>query len=177
MAQDRFTWEVDPKAIERSLSELRERLRKLVDQSRYTKVRFMWKGKPLLPDMPMAAVVAAQGLTLLLGGPLQFLLVNLGVKAFIEVMLIHESAERVAEGIELFQRGEVELAEEKYREALRMNPDDTSAYFNLGVLLRVTGRREEAVECLEHAARDKDHPDALRAEEALDRMRRGTRTV
>lgn len=177
MAADRFTWEVDPKAIERSLVELRDRLRKLVDQSRYTKVRFRWKGRPLLPDLPLTAVVAAEGLALVLGGPLQFLLVNLGVKAFIEVELIHESAERVAEGIDYFQRGEVELAEAKYREALRMNPDDTAAFYNLGILLRVTGRRDEAIECLERAARDKDHPDALRAEEALERMRRGPRTL
>jgi tetratricopeptide (TPR) repeat protein len=177
MATERFNWEIDPKAIERSLADLRERLRKLLDQSRYTKVRFRWKGKQLLPDLPVATVVAAEGITLLLGGPLQFLIVNLGVKAFIEVELIHESAERVAEGVEFFQRGEVELAEAKYREALRMNPDDTAGYYHLGVLLRVTGRRDEAVECLERAAADKGHPDALRAEEALDRMRRGPRTL
>jgi tetratricopeptide (TPR) repeat protein len=173
MADDRFTWEVDPRQIERSIAELRERLRKLVDQSRYTRVRLLWKGKQLLPDIPMTAVVAAEGLTLLLGGPLQFLLVNFGVKAFIEVQLIHEGAERVAEGIDLFGRGEVELAEAKYREALRIHADDTSAWYNLGILLRVTGRRDEAIEALERAARDKSHPDAARAEEALDRMRRG----
>jgi tetratricopeptide (TPR) repeat protein len=173
MSDDRFTWEVDPRAIERSISELRERLRRLVDQSRYTRVRFLWKGKQLLPDIPMTALLAAEGLTLLLGGPLQFLLVNLGVKAFIEVQLIHESAERVAEGVEFFGRGEVELAEAKYREALRIHPEDASAWYNLGVLLRVTGRREEAIDAFEHAARDKQHPDAARAEEALERMQRG----
>ncbi len=177
MADDRFTWEFDPKAIERSFHELRERLRKLADQARFTKVRFSWRGKPLLPDIPMTSLLAANGLALLLTGPIQVLIVNLGLKAFLEVQLIHESAERVAEGVELFQRGEVDLAEGKYREALAMNPGDTSAHYHLGVLLRVTGRRDEAIDSFERAARDKGHPDAARAEDALERMRRGPRAI
>ncbi|MBM4392548.1 MAG: tetratricopeptide repeat protein [Deltaproteobacteria bacterium] len=177
MADDRFNWEIDPKSIERSLNELRDRLKRVADQARYTKVRFLWKGKQLLPDVPMTTLLAAEGLALLLTGPLQFLIVNLGVKAFLEVQLVHESAERVAEGVDYFQRGEVDLAEARYREALQMNPEDTAGLYHLGILLRVTGRRDEAIDCLERAARDKGHPDALKAEEALDRMRRGPRTI
>jgi Flp pilus assembly protein TadD len=79
--------------------------------------------------------------------------------------------------VDLFQRGEVDLAEAKYREALAMNPDETAAHYHLGILLRVTGRRDEAIDSLERAARDKGHPDATRAEDALERMRRGPRSI
>ncbi len=177
MAAERFSWEIDPDRIDDSLKQLRDRLKKLFDQGRYTKVRLSYKGKPLLPDLPLAALVAAEGVSLALAGPLRFLVVNLGVKSFIEVEFIHEASERVREGQELFATGEVDAAEAKYREALVMRTDDTAALYHLGVLLRVTGRRDEALEVLERAAKDSEHPDALRAAEALERMSRGPKTL
>jgi hypothetical protein len=45
------------------------------------------------------------------------------------------------------------------------------------VLLRVTGRRDEAIALLERAAKDTEHPDAAKAAEALERMKRGGRTL
>lgn len=177
MANDNFRWEIDPDAIDESLRQLGDRLKRLFDQGRYTRVRLSYKGKALLPDMPLAALVAAEGLSLALAGPLRFLLVNLGMKSFIDVEFIHEASERVREGQELYAAGEIEAAEAKYREALGMRPDDVSAAYNLGVLLRVTGRREEALELLGRAAKATDHPDGVKAAEALSRMQRGARTL
>lgn len=176
MAADGWNWKIDPDKIDDSLRELRERARKLLAEGRYTKVRLSYKGRPVLPDIPLAALVAAEGLSLALTGPLQLLLVNLGVKAFIDVELVHEAGERVEEGKALFEVGEVDAAEAKYLEALQMKPDDASALYHLGVLYRVTGRRTEALQCFERAAAG-DHPDAQRAREALDRMNRGARTL
>lgn len=173
MATEGFRWEIDPEAIDESIKQLRDRLKKLFDQGRYTKVRLSYKGKPLLPDLPLAALVAAEGLSLALAGPLRFLLVNLGVKSFIDVEFIHEATERVAEGQDLFAAGEVEGAEAKYREALGMKPGDVAALYHLGVLLRVTGRRDEAVIVFEQAAKSTEHPEGIKAAEALERMKRG----
>jgi tetratricopeptide (TPR) repeat protein len=177
MANDKFRWEIDPDAIDESIKQLRDRLKKLFDQGRYTRVRISYKGKVLMPDVPLAALVAAEGLSLALAGPLRLLVVNLGVRSFLEIEFIHEASERVREGQELFAAGEVDAAEAKYREALSMKPDDTSALYHLGVLLRVTGRREEAVEILTKAAADTDHPDAAKANEALERMKRGGKAL
>jgi tetratricopeptide (TPR) repeat protein len=177
MARDDFRWEIDPEAIDESIRQLRDRLKKLFDQGRYTKVRLTYKGKPLLPDMPLAALVAAEGLSLALAGPLRFLVVNLGMKTFIQVEFIHEASERVREGQDLFAAGEVEGAEAKYREALAMRPDDTSALYHLGVLLRVTGRRDEALDLFTRAAKDAEHADGIKAADALERMKRGLKTL
>lgn len=177
MPQDAFRWEVDPKAVEASIRALRERIKGAVDQGRYTKVRFRYKGRQLLPDLPLGAVLAAEGLSLALLGPLQVLVVNLGVKAFIEVELVHEASERVREGEDLFAAGEVDAAEAKYREALVMKPDDGAALYRLGVLFRVTGRRDEAIAAFEKVAANTDHPDAGKAQEALDRMGKGGRNL
>lgn len=177
MALDNFKWEIDPDAIDDSLGRLRDQARRLFDQGRYTKVRFLYKGKALLPDLPLAAVVAAEGLSFALAGPLRLLVVNLGMKAFIDVEFVHEASERVREGQALYADGEVDAAEGKYREALAMKPEDTAALYALGILLRVTGRREEALDLLTRAARDSAHPDGVKAAEALEKMKRGSKTL
>jgi Flp pilus assembly protein TadD len=116
-------------------------------------------------------------MTLWYAGVLRALLVNFGARAIIEVEFIHDAEEKVAEGVELYMAGEVEAAEEKYREALRMKFDDGAALYHLGVLLRVTGRRDEAIQCFEKVVALKGHTDSERATDALARLRRGPRTL
>lgn len=177
MAQDSFTWKIDPDAIDESVQKMLANARRLWNDSRYTKVRVKYKGRPILPEIPLAALLAAEGVSLWLAGPLRLLVVNLGVKVFVEVELVHEASERVRDGQELFAQGEVDAAEAKYREALEMKPDDGAALYNLAVLLRVTGRRDEALAAFEKVSGMVDHPDQPRALEALERMRRGGRTI
>lgn len=172
-----FRLEIDPERVDDAVRTLGEQARKLVDQGRYTRVRLKYKGKPLMPDIPMGVFLATEAVTFWYTGLLKALVVNLGMRTVIEVEFIHNADEKVAEGIDLYMAGEVEEAEAKYREALRMKADDPAALYNLGVLLRVTGRRKEAMECFEKAAEAEGHPDAPRAEEALQRMKRGPRTL
>lgn len=176
MSQDRFKWEVDPEAVEASLRTLQRRARELFDQGRYTRVRLRYKGKQLGGDFPLGALLAMEGVGLLIASPLYVLVANLGVKAFIEVEFIHEAEDRIKEGLEAFNAGEVDAAEAKYREALGMRPDDPAALYALGVLLRVTGRRDEAMACLEKVAAT-ENPDRAKAAEALEKMKRGLRTL
>ena len=176
MSQERFRWEVDPNAVEASVRQLADRARKLVDQGRYTRVRLLYKGKQLGTDIPLGALVALEGLGFLVASPLYVLVANLGVKAFVEVEFIHEAEDRVREGMEFFNAGEVDAAEAKYREALAMKANDPGALYALGVLLRVTARREEAIQCFEKVAAS-DHPDAAKAQEALEKMRRSSRSL
>ncbi|MEL6344620.1 MAG: tetratricopeptide repeat protein [Myxococcota bacterium] len=174
---ENFEVEIDPKQIDETFRMLSTRVRGLVDTGRYTKVRLKYKDKPLMPDIPLTVFVATEAVTLWYAGLLRALLVNLGVRAVIEVEFIHDAEERVSEGIDLYMAGEVEAAEAKYREALRMKTDDGAALYNLGVLLRVTARRDEAIECFEKVAAMKNHPDADRAKAALSRIRRGPRSI
>jgi tetratricopeptide (TPR) repeat protein len=156
---------------------LQERLKRMVDQGRYTKVRLKYKGKPLMPDIPFGIFIATEAASFWYAGLFRALVVNLGVKTFIEVELVHQADERTKEGVELYMNGDVDAAEEKYREALKMKPGDVGALYNLGILLRVTGRRDESIQCLEQAAQGGEHPDAVRAKEALEKMSRGPRAL
>ena len=130
-----------------------------------------------MPDLPLGVFLAAEAATFWYGGLLRALAVNLGMRAIIEVELIHNADEKVQEGCALYQQGEVEDAEACFREALSMRSDDPSANYHLGVLLRVIGRRDEAIEHLQIAAAAEGYENAEKAQEALDKMHRGKRTL
>ena len=105
--------------------------------------------------------------------PLAALLVNLGAKAVLDVEFLHEADELVQEGLAHYLDGELEQAEACYRQALDRRPDDASALYNLGTLLRVTGRKDEAVGVLRKAAMGPEgHPDVVRAAEAVEKLSR-----
>jgi tetratricopeptide (TPR) repeat protein len=173
-----FKLEIDPERIEETLERLRDRVVELGKQAgssfaagRYTKVRLSYRGKQVGPEIPLAVFLAGEGVAFWILTPLAALLVNLGARALLDVELIHEADELVQQGLALYLDGEVDAAEAKYREALNRRPDDPTALYNLGTLLRVAGRRDEALVTLRRAAMGPEgHPDVVRAAEALSRM-------
>jgi tetratricopeptide (TPR) repeat protein len=167
---ERLSVELDPERMDQSLRALTDKLRHYAEQGRYTRVRIKYKGKPIIPDIPLFALLAAEAATIWWAGPLRVLVVNLGVKTFVEVELVHAAGEKVQEGQTLFLDGEVEQAEALYREALRIKPGDPAALYHLGVLLKVTGKKDQARACFEAAMKVPDHPDAERARQALERL-------
>ena len=174
---ENFKVEIDPDKIDEAVRNLSERARQMVDQGRHMKVRLKYKGRPLTGDIPMPIFAAAEVASFWYAGLMQAIVLNLGIKTFLEVEFIHEADERTAEGVKLYMDGEVEAAEAKFREALKMKPGDCAALYHLGILLRVTGRKDEAVTVLEQAAAVTGHPDAARAQETLDKLQKGGRTL
>src|SRR5512145_2211427 len=76
-----FPVEIDPKRVEATLQKIRDEVSHWAKKGRYTKVRFKFRGKQLLPDLPLAAVVAAEGLAFYWAGILRTLLVTVGANA------------------------------------------------------------------------------------------------
>lgn len=168
---ENFRVEVDPDRIEEALRDIRDRVQSGAHQARYTRVRLSYKGKQVGPDIPLTMFLAGQGVLFLLTTPLAAVLANVGAKAFLDVELVHEADELVQEGIAAYLDGEIELAERKYREALKRRDDDPAALYNLGTLLRVQGRNDEALTMLRRAAMGPEgHPDVVRASEAIERI-------
>ena len=180
-----FRIEIDPQKVDEAVQTIRERIRSSsawvqssVAHGRYVKVRLSYKGKPIGPDIPLAMFLAGEGLAFLVISPLVAVVVNLGAKALLEVEFIHEADQLVEEGLSAYLDGEVERAEQKYRDALKRRPDDPAALYNLGTLLRVTGRKEEAITTLRRAAMGHEgHPDVTRASEALDKLTSGKKPL
>lgn len=175
---ERFRVEIDPAkvdemagALRAKLEELRGRVQEGVDHGRYTKVRISYRGRPVGPEIPLGALLAGEGLALMALGPLWTILGNLGARAVLDVELVHEADELVARGNEAMMASESEQAERYYRDALERRKDDPTALYHLGVLLRLTGRADEALAVLRRASMGPEgNPDVIRAAELVGRM-------
>ena len=162
--------EVDPNDIEKTLKQLQEQVKKLANDGRHTKVRIKYKGVQVVPDIPLAVFVAAELASALYLGPLRLFLVNLGVKSFLEIELIHDVATKVAEGLALYSEGDLDAAEKCFRSALELQDHDPYANYHLGILLRVQGRKKEARFHLRIAADTPEFEFAQKAQDIVDKM-------
>jgi tetratricopeptide (TPR) repeat protein len=143
--------EVDPARIEATLLKLKDQLVAWANKGRYTKVRFKFRGKQLLPDLPLAAVMAAEGLTFYWGGILRALIVNLAGKTVLDVELVNDSEKQIQRGKDALLSGDVDKALELFREALSMEPSNPKVHLNLGIALKLKGDRLGARGALERA--------------------------
>ncbi|NOK34740.1 hypothetical protein D7W79_05895 [Corallococcus exercitus] len=156
-------FEIDPAQLEAGFKKLRGELVHWTNKGRYTKVRFKFRGKQLLPDLPLAAVVAAEGLSFYWGGILRVLVANVVGKSVFEVELVNDADKRVLAGREALLSGDVDQALTLFREALAMDRDNASAHLNVGVALKLRGDREGALAAFE-TAKAKDPEGGVGAE-------------
>jgi hypothetical protein len=167
-----FPLEIDPKRVEESLRKLSGELVHWANKGRYTKVRFKFRGKQLLPDLPIAAVAAAEGLTFYWGGILRALIFNVAGTSLLQVELINDADKRVQAGKEALLSGDVDEALTLFREALSMDRDNVGAHLNLGVALKLKGDRAAALEAFERAkSLDPEGPLGTEAERLAGPLR------
>jgi tetratricopeptide (TPR) repeat protein len=158
-------FEIDPKRVEESLGKLRDELVHWANKGRYTKVRFKFRGKQLLPDLPIAAVVAAEGLTFYWGGILRALVFTVAGGSLLQVELVNDADKRVQVGKEALLAGDLDDALAHFREALAMDRDNIGAHLNVGVALKLKGDRTGALAAFERAkALDPEGPLGAEAE-------------
>ena len=156
-------FEIDPAQLEAGLKKLQGELVHWTNKGRYTKVRFKFRGKQLLPDLPLAAVVAAEGLSFYWGGILRMLVANVVGRSVFEVELVNDADKRVQAGREALLSGDVDQALTLFREALSMDRDNPAAHLNVGVALKLKGDREGALAAFD-TARKKDPEGGVGAE-------------
>jgi tetratricopeptide (TPR) repeat protein len=167
-ASKTLPFEVDPKKLEESLNGLKDQVVKFAKKGRYTKVRFKFRGKQLLPDLPLAAVAAVEGLTFYWAGLLRLLVFNLAGRTVLEVELVNDSEKRIQKGKEALLSGELETALKHFKEALDMDPDNPHVHLNLGVAAKLKGDLTAARTALEKAkALDPKGPTGAEAERLL----------
>ena len=165
-------FEIDPKRVEEGLKKLQGELVHWANKGRYTKVRFKFRGKQLLPDLPIAALVAAEGLSFYWGGILRVLIANVVGKSVLQVEFINDADKRVQAGKEALLSGDMDQALALFREALDMDRDNASAHLNIGVALKLKGDREGALAAFEKAkSKDPEGPIGAEAEKLAAPLR------
>lgn len=158
--------ELVPGGLEESLKKIGGQLAKWAKKGRYSRVRIKFRGRQLLPDLPLAAVVAAEGLSFTFPpARVPALLAHLAGGALLEVELVNDSEKRVQEGREALLSGDLDRALALFREATQMQEDSAAAHLNLGVALKLHGDHPSARAALERArALDPEGPSGAEAE-------------
>ncbi len=165
-------FEIDPKRIEESLQKLKAQVLTFAKKGRYTKVRFKFRGKQLLPDLPLAAVVAFEGATFYWTGLLRVLVFNLAGKTVFDVELVNDSEKKIQEAKEAILSGDLFKAEACIREAHQMDPENPVVHLNRGVILKLQGDFAMARDALSRACElDVDGPIGKEAERLLKALR------
>jgi tetratricopeptide (TPR) repeat protein len=171
-------FEIDPDRLEASLGKLKEQVVVWAKRGRYTKVRFKFRGKPLLPDIPLAAIVAVEGATFYWAGILRMLVFNLAGRTLIEVELVNDSEKRIHKGKEALLSGDLEDALEAFQEALDMDPENPVVHLNLGIAWKLSGNHGAARGALEQArALDQKGPTGKEAERLLKTLKTASITT
>lgn len=127
--------------------------KRLFDRGRYRKVRITRKGKPLLPDIPLAAVAAVEAASLYGGGFARVLAANVGARFLFDVEVVNEADKYLKLGVEHFLEGDLGRAEEALLKCVRIDDTHAAAYLQLGVLYRMRGQSTQAAKVLERARR------------------------
>ena len=133
--------------------------RRLFDRGRYRKVRVSRKGKKVLPDIPVAAVAAAEVASLYGAGWARVLAVNVGARFLFDIEIVNEADRYYRRGVEHYLDGDLERAEETLLKAVRIDDTHAKAYLQLGVLYRMQKLTDQAEAVLERARRLDDAGD------------------
>ncbi len=164
-------FEIDPKRLEESLKKLSNDVVKWAKKGRYTKVRFKFRGKQLLPDLPLAAVAAVEGLTFYWAGLLRVLVFNLAGRTMFDVELVNDSEKLVQQGKEALLSGELEKALEHFEHARDMDADNANVHLNIGICFKLKGQQDKARAALGDAKRlDPKGPVGAEADRLLGGM-------
>ncbi len=164
-------FEIDPKKIEESLNKLKDQVVVWAKRGRYTKVRFKFRGKQLLPDLPLAAVAAVEGVTFYWAGLLRMLVFNLAGRTVLEVELVNDSEKKIQSGKEALLSGELDRALELFKEAMEMDAENPNVHLNLGVARKLKGELLASRASLQKAkALDPKGPVGAEAERLLAGM-------
>ena len=127
-----------------AVSTVADSARRLIDRGRYRKVRISRKGKPVFPDIPVAAVAVMEAASIATGGLARVLAVNLGAKMFLDINVVNEADKYLERGKQALLDGDLARAEEALVMAGRMDDRHAEVYLELGVLFRLKGQLDDA---------------------------------
>ena len=168
----RFDVEIVGENVSKAMEDIREKVKYWADRGRYNKIRIKRAGKPVLPDIPIGALMALEAATFFWTGLLRGLIVNVVGRAFFEVELINEAEEQFSRGLEHFLAGDMSDAETALVRALEIDPRYSRAHLQLGVIRKIDGQFEDAAAHFENAIAYSTNVDTQReAELHLKRLR------
>ena len=162
-------FEFDPARVEESFAKLKRQLSAWAKKGRYSKVRIKFRGKQILPDLPLAAAIAVEGATFYWSGLFRTLLLNIAGKSFLEVELVNDSGALIQEARAAILSGDLAVALRLLDRAAAIDERNAEVHLQRGVARKLHGDRSGARESFTHAI--ELQPDGVSGREAQRLLR------
>jgi tetratricopeptide (TPR) repeat protein len=140
----KVTLEINTNRMEESIKQAVERVQYWYKQGIINKVRLKYKGKAILPDIPLSYFMLVQVATFFLTGVVRALAINLGAKVFFEVEMINDAEELLKKARDLYLDGELDEAIRLLEDVIRLDPRYSEAYLYMGIIQKIKGDRASA---------------------------------
>ena len=140
----KVTLEINTNKAEESIRQAVERVQYWYKQGVINKVRLKYKGKAILPDIPLSYFMLAQVATFFLTGVVRALAFNLGAKVFFEVEMINDAEEMLKKARDLYLDGELDEALRLLEEIIQLDGRYSEAYLYMGIINKIKGERGAA---------------------------------
>jgi tetratricopeptide (TPR) repeat protein len=133
----KVTLEINTNRIEESIGQAIEKVQYWYQQGMIHKVRLKYRGKAVLPDIPLSYFMLVQMATFFLSGVVRALAINLGAKIFFEVEMVNDAEELFKRGRDLYLDGELDEAIEVLERVLKLDKNYAEAYLYLGIIHKI----------------------------------------
>ncbi len=136
-AVKRVTLEINTSKIDESISQAVEKVQYWYKQGLIHKVRLKYKGKAILPDIPLSYFMLVQVATFFLSGVVRALAINIGAKIFFEVEMINDAEEMLKRARDLYLDGDLEEAISMLEKVIKLDKNYAEAFLYLGIIHKI----------------------------------------
>lgn len=140
----KIRFEIKTDRIEEGVRQVVKRIQYWYRQGIIRKVRLKYRGKALLPDIPLSYFMLVQAASFFLAGIVRALAINVGARIFFEVEIVNDAEQQLKRAKELYLDGELDEAIQTLEEVILLDEDCAEAYLYLGIIHKVKKDYESA---------------------------------
>lgn len=137
-------FEINSDRIEENVRQVVKRVHYWYRQGIIRKVRLKYKGKAILPDIPLSYFMLVQAASFFLAGIVRALAINVGARVFFEIEIVNDAEQQLKRAKDLYLDGELDEAIEALEEVVLLDEDCAEAYLYLGIIHKIKKEYEAA---------------------------------
>lgn len=136
--------EINTDKLEESIRQVVEKVQYWYSQGMIHKIRLKYRGKAILPDIPLSYFMLVQVATFFLTGVVRALAMGLGTRIFFEIEMINDAEDMFKRARDLYLDGDMDEAIEMLNGVLKLDKNYAEAHLYLGIIHRIRGHQSEA---------------------------------
>jgi len=140
----KVTLEINTNRIEESIRQIVDQVQYWYKQGMIHKIRLKYKGKAILPDIPLSYFMVAQVASFFLAGVVRALAISLSTRVFFEVEMVNDAEQIFQRARDKYLDGDFDEAAKLFEEVLTLDAKYSEAYLYLGIIHRVRNEHDAA---------------------------------